>query len=222
MATNGTLTLASTPVNNGTAIVASASALNVLTELDQRRREQYVVLPCAAYRFNHRIASDEAVLKLLLPALNGEISMNSTQIDNSVYEMPPKEGMSIAHFLTVADVERSARYYEKVFGARILTMGDGNAPPYLQLANIWMILNVGGGPTPDKPTVTLSVPDPNHLSSFMNFRVADIQACYELWKSRGAEFITEPIPKYGEIRCYIRDPDGYIIEVGQSTGLKYG
>ena len=51
----------------------------------------------------------------------------------------------------------------------------------------------------------------------MNIRVADIQACYELWKSRGAEFITEPIPKYGETRCYIRDPDGYIIEVGQST-----
>ena len=75
---------------------------------------------------------------------------------------------------------------------------------------------------PDKPTVTLSGPDPNHINSFMNFRVADIQACYELWKSRGAKFITEPIPKYGETRCYIRDPDGYIIEVGQSTDLTYG
>ena len=96
--------------------------------------------------------------------------MNSVQIEQQSYEMPPREGISIAHFLTVADVERSARYYEKVFGARILTMGDGNAPPYLQLANIWMILNVGGGPTPDKPTVTLSVPDPNHINSFMNFR----------------------------------------------------
>jgi hypothetical protein len=41
----------------------------------------------------------------------------------------------------------------------------------------------------------------------LNFRVADIQVCYELWKSRGAEFITKPIPKYGEIRCYIRDPE---------------
>ena len=166
--------------------------------------------------------SDEALLKLLLPALNGRSSMNSVQIEQKSYEMPPREGISIAHFLTVADIERSARYYEKVFGARILSLGDGNAPAYLQLANIWMILNVGGGPTPDKPTVTLSVPDPNHINSFMNFRVADIQACYELWKSRGAEFITEPIPKYGEIRCYIRDPDGYIIEVGQSTDLKYG
>jgi predicted enzyme related to lactoylglutathione lyase len=149
--------------------------------------------------------------------------MTSVQIDQKSYEMPPKEEISIAHFLTVTDIERSARYYEKVFGARILSTGDSSgAPAYLQLANIWMILNVGGGPTPDKPTVILSVPDPNKINSFMNFRVADIQACYKLWKSRGAEFITEPIPKYGEIRCYIRDPDGYIIEVGQSTDLTYG
>ena len=42
--------------------------------------------------------------------------------------MPPREGISIAHFLTVADINRSAHYYEKVFGARILSLGDGNAP----------------------------------------------------------------------------------------------
>ena len=106
---------------------------------------------------------------------------------NRCFGMPPREGISIAHFLTVTDIERSARYYEKLSGARILSLGDGNAPGYLQLANIWMILNVGGGPTPDKPKVTLSVPDPKHINGFMNFRVADIQACYELWKSRGAE-----------------------------------
>ena len=163
----------------------------------------------------------QALLKLMTVS-ESESSMNAVQIEQKSYEMPPRDGISIAHFLTVADIERSARYYEKVFGARILSLGDGNAPGYLQLANIWMIVNVGGGPTPDKPTVTLSVPDPDHISSFMNFRVADIQACYELWKSRGAEFITEPMEKYGEIRCYMRDPDGYIIEVGQSTTLTYG
>jgi len=163
----------------------------------------------------------QALLKLM-KASESKPSVESVQIEQKSYEMPPREGISIAQFLTVADIERSARYYEKVFGARILTLGDGNAPAYLLLANIWMILNVGGGPTPDKPTVTLSVPNPDKINSFMNFRVADIQACYKLWKSRGAEFITEPIPKYGEIRCYIRDPDGYIIEVGQSTALKYG
>ncbi|HUA09662.1 MAG TPA: VOC family protein [Candidatus Acidoferrales bacterium] len=150
--------------------------------------------------------------------------MREVDVGREHFEMPPREGFSIAHFLTVSDMERSARYYEKVFGARILSMGDGKGTPvYLQLANIWMILNVGGGPTPDKPTVVLSVPDPNKISSFMNFRVADIHACYELWKSRGAEFITEPLEKYGETRCYIRDPDGYIIEVGQSKpGVAYG
>src|SRR3954467_9104992 len=127
-----------------------------------------------------------------------ESSMNAVQVEQKSYEMPPREGISIAHFLTVADIERSARYYETVFGARILSLGDGNAPAYLQLANIWMILNVGGGPTPDKPTVTLGVPDPDRISSFMNLRVADIQACYDAWKSRGADFITAPIRKYGE------------------------
>jgi catechol 2,3-dioxygenase-like lactoylglutathione lyase family enzyme len=149
--------------------------------------------------------------------------MTQVGVEQTTYEMPPQEGVSIAHFITVADIERSLRYYEEVFGARILSHGDGDAPGYLQIANIWMIVNVGGGPTPDKPTVTLSVPDPDHISSFMNFRVADIQACYELWKSRGAEFITEPKDKYGETRCYIRDPDGYLIEVGQSKpDFKYG
>jgi hypothetical protein len=99
-----------------------------------------------------------------------------------------------------------------------LSRGDNDgAPGYVQIANTWLIVNVGGGPTPDKPTVTLSVlGDLDRISSFMNIRVADIQACYDLWKSRGADFITEPKDKYGETRCYIRDPDGYIIEVGQS------
>ena len=171
-------------------------------------------------------ASSTSAAQALLKLMTGselESSMNGVQIDGKSYEMPPREGISIAHFLTVTDIDRSLNYYEKIFGARILSRGDGNAPGYLQLANIWMILNVGGGPTPDKPTVALSVPDPNHINSFMNFRVADIQACYDLWRSRGAEFITEPKDKYGETRCYIRDPDGYIIEVGQSNPeFRYG
>ena len=148
----------------------------------------------------------------------------SVQIEQKSYEMPPRDGFTITHFITVADIGRSAEFYERVFGGRILSRGDGmGASGHIQIANTWLIVNVGGGPTPDKPTVTLSVPpDPDKISSFMNIRVANIQACYELWKSRGAEFLTEPIAKYGEIRSYIRDPDGYIIEVGQSTDLTYG
>ena len=132
--------------------------------------------------------------------------------------MPPREGFTVAHFITVTDIERSLRFYERVFGGRILSRGDSDgAPGYIQIANTWLIVNVGGGPTPDKPSVTLSVlADPNRVDSFMNFRVADIQACYQLWKSRGAKFITEPKEWDRETRCYIRDPDCYIIEVGQS------
>jgi putative intracellular protease/amidase/catechol 2,3-dioxygenase-like lactoylglutathione lyase family enzyme len=168
-------------------------------------------------------ASSTSTAQTLLNALGLEPSNSSVQIEQKSYEMPPQEGISVAYFLTVSDIDRSIRYYEKVFGARILSRGDSNgAPGYVQMANTWILFNVGGGPTEDKPSVILSVPDPNHINSFLNIRVADIQACHKLWKSRGAEFITEPIPKYGEIRCYIRDPDGYIIEIGQSTTMKYG
>jgi len=165
----------------------------------------------------------QALLKLMTVS-ESDSSRNGVQIGQKSYEMPPRDGISIAHFLTVADIDRSLRFYETVFGGRALSRGDSKgAPGYIQIANTWLLVNVGGGPTPDKPSVTLSVlADPDKISSFMNIRVADIQACYKLWKSRGAEFITEPIPKYGETRCYIRDPDGYIIEVGQSTALKYG
>ncbi len=107
---------------------------------------------------------------------------------------------------------------------RILSRGDSSgAPGYIQIANTWLIVNVGGCPTPAKPSVTLIAPaDPDSVSSFMHIRVGDIQACYELWRNRGAEFITEPNDNYGETFCYIRDPDGYIIEVAQSKpGFAY-
>jgi len=117
--------------------------------------------------------------------------------------------------LIAADVARSAAFYRDVFGATVLREGE---PTFLRLANTWVIINVGGGPTDDKPEVTAAPPqDPDVLSIFMNLRVADIDRCYELWRSRGAHFITEPKVHAAEKRCFIRDPDGYLIEVGQTT-----
>ena len=180
---------------------------------------------CAPGRARRKCVVATGIVLFLEISHELESSMNQVQVDQKTYQMPPQDGFTVAHFITVADIERSARFYETVFGGRILSRGDSKgAPGYIQIANMWLIVNVGGGPTPDKPSVTLSVPaDPNSVNSFMNIRVADIQACYELWRSRGAEFITEPKDKYGETRCYIRDPDGYIIEVGQSQpGFAYG
>lgn len=93
----------------------------------------------------------------------------------------------------------------------------------VRLANTWIIMNPGGGPTPDKPGISVVNYEPDDTTSiFLNLRVADIDACYREWSERGAQFVTPPIDRESEIRCYMRDPDGYMIEVGQSTGLLSG
>jgi catechol 2,3-dioxygenase-like lactoylglutathione lyase family enzyme len=126
----------------------------------------------------------------------------------------PKEGFVITHFLVVADQDRSRVFYESVFGGQVVLERD---PVILKIANSWLTLNEGGGPTDDKPTVTLTTPpDPNRTSAFMNIRVADIQQAYRDWSAKGAEFLTEPQDHGREIRAYIRDPDGHLIEVGQA------
>ena len=124
----------------------------------------------------------------------------------------PREGFVITNFLVVSDQDRSRDFYQSVFGAKVLLERD---PVILKVANTWLILNVGGGPTDDKPTVTLTTPP----SAFLNFRVADIATAYREWSAKGAEFLTEPKDHGREIRAYIRDPDGHLIEVGQATGV---
>jgi catechol 2,3-dioxygenase-like lactoylglutathione lyase family enzyme len=127
----------------------------------------------------------------------------------------PKEGIVLTHFIVSDDVERSRRLSTDVLGGETVMAGE---PSFVALANSWIIINVGGGPTDDKPTVILETPpDPNRTSSFLNIRVADIQAVYDEWSSRGAEFLTPPQDRGAEIRCYIRDPDGHLIEVGQTN-----
>ena len=129
----------------------------------------------------------------------------------------PREGIVLTHFMTVEDVDRSRAFYADVLGGQVVLERE---PCIIKLANAWVILNVGGGPTEDKPDVTLAPPtDLKRVSNFMNIRVADIRAKYEEWRSKGAEFLTPPTDRGGEIRCYIRDPDGYLIEVGETTGI---
>ena len=121
----------------------------------------------------------------------------------------------VTNTLIVENIERSVAFYRDVLGATVLREGE---PTFLRLANIWLTINQGGGPTDDKPQVEASPPrDLNVLSTFLNLRVTDIKRYYELWSSRGAKFITEPKVHATELRCYMRDPDGYLIEVGQTT-----
>ena len=128
---------------------------------------------------------------------------------------PPPEGIVLTHFIVSDDVERSRRFYTEVLGGRVAFPGD---PVNVALANSWIVINGGGGPTDDKPTVILETPrDPDRVSSFLNIRVKDIEAVYAEWSARGAQFLTPPKQHQYEKRCYIRDPDGHLIEVGQTT-----
>jgi catechol 2,3-dioxygenase-like lactoylglutathione lyase family enzyme len=129
---------------------------------------------------------------------------------------PPLEGVVLCHFIVSNDVDRSRSFYTDVLGGKVIFT---NGPlTYVSLANSWIIINVGGGPTDDKPDVILETPpDPTRTSSFLNIRVKDIEAVYAEWIGRGAQFLTPPKHHQYEIRCYIRDPDGHLIEVGQTT-----
>ena len=99
---------------------------------------------------------------------------------------PPPEEIVLAHFIVSDDVERSRRFYTEVLGGRVVFSGE---PTYVALSNSWIIINVGGGPTDDKPAVTLETPrDPDRVSSFLNIRVKDIEAVYAEWSARGAQF----------------------------------
>ena len=104
----------------------------------------------------------------------------------------PTEGIMLTHCLVSDDVERSRRFYTGVLGGEVVMEGE--------------------------PTVTLVTPrEPDRVSSFLNIRAADAHAIHERWSACGAEFLTPPTDRGRELRCYIRDPDGHLIEVGQTT-----
>ena len=130
----------------------------------------------------------------------------------------PEKGLLLTHQLTVHSYERSRDFYRDILGG-VVVMED---PPFglLKLANGWIALSESAEPAHDQVGLTVAPPaDPARLDGFMNLRVADIAACYDAWLAKGAEFLTPPMDRGAEIRCYLRDPDGYLIEVGQSTGL---
>ncbi len=132
----------------------------------------------------------------------------------------PTDGPVVSMFLTVRSVAKSRQFYTEVLGGSVVLAEN---PCIVKLANTWIIMNPGGPPTPDKPGVTVVDYEPGSTTSiFLILTVADIEANYKDWLAKGATFLTPPIDRGSEIRCYIRDPDGYLIEVGQSTGLLTG
>lgn len=127
----------------------------------------------------------------------------------------PTEGVELTLLLVVSDIERSKRFYRDVLGASLFREYAGTSCVF-EFQGTWLLLVTGGGPTEDKPTVTFAPPaDPDRVSHQLTMRVPDCQAAYETLSSRGAVFLTPPVDRGGEIRCFFRDPDGHLLEISE-------
>jgi catechol 2,3-dioxygenase-like lactoylglutathione lyase family enzyme len=129
---------------------------------------------------------------------------------------PLGSDVAVTHILVVADPARSRDFWVDVLGAELYREYGGTSV-VLRFADTWLLLVSGGGPTADKPTVIFTPPaDANRVSHAMTLRVADCQVVYEALRSRGAAFLTPPHDWGSEIRCFLRDPDGRLVEISQS------
>jgi catechol 2,3-dioxygenase-like lactoylglutathione lyase family enzyme len=127
----------------------------------------------------------------------------------------PTDAVELTQLLVVSDLDRSRTFYRDVLGAE-LHREYGETSIVLQLQGVWLLLVTGGGPTEDKPSVTFAPPpDPDVVSHQLTMRVPDCQAAYEILRERGAEFLTPPNDRGGEIRCFFRDPDGHLLEISE-------
>jgi catechol 2,3-dioxygenase-like lactoylglutathione lyase family enzyme len=135
----------------------------------------------------------------------------------------PQEGFVVTFFLAVSDKRKSTDFYTKVMGGELVHDAGDNEVSIIRLANTWLILHVAAGPSPDAPDVYITPPtDLQHVSAYLEIRVTDIQQTYREWSAKGAQFLTEPKDRRDEIRCYMRDPDGHLIEIGEATGALAG
>ena len=129
----------------------------------------------------------------------------------------PVPGVELTHLIVVADMPAARHFYAEVLGATIHREYGGTSC-VLQFQGAWLLLVTGGGPTPDKPGITFAPPaDPNVVSHQLTLRVPDCRAAYQTLKTRGAAFLTPPLDRGGEIRCFFRDPDGNLLEISEIT-----
>ncbi len=129
----------------------------------------------------------------------------------------PTDGVQLTQLLVVSDIDRARRFYRDVLGAELHREYGGTSLVF-RFQGCWLLVVTGGPPTEDKPTVTFVPPeDPDRVTHQLTIRVPDCRAAYATLKRRGAEFLTPPVDRGGEIRCFFRDPDGHLLEISQVT-----
>jgi len=129
----------------------------------------------------------------------------------------PSEGVELTQLLVVHDIARARQFYCDVLGADFYREYGGTSL-VVRFQGAWLLLVTGGPPTEDKPHVTFAPPiDPDTVSHQLTIRVPDCRAAYATLRARGAEFLTPPLDRGGEIRCFFRDPDGHLLEISEVT-----
>ena len=130
----------------------------------------------------------------------------------------PTGDMALTHILVVTDVPRSRAWYTDVLGAELHREYGGDSA-VLSFNGAWLLLVSGGGPTDDKPGVTLAPSrDASTLDHLFTIRVRDCRSAYETLRDRGARFLTEPFERGAETRCFFRDPDGNLFDISEYRG----
>jgi catechol 2,3-dioxygenase-like lactoylglutathione lyase family enzyme len=130
----------------------------------------------------------------------------------------PAPGMELTHILVVRDMETARSFYRDALGATVFREYGGSSC-VLQFLGTWLLLVTGGGPTPDKPTVTFEAPaDPDRVSHSMTIRVPDCRGAHATLAARGVQFLTPPQESEWEIRAFFRDPDGHLLEISEAKG----
>src|SRR5437773_6710372 len=128
--------------------------------------------------------------------------------------------MELTHLLVVSELQRSVAFYRDVLGASVYREYGGTSC-VLRFLDAWLLLVTGGGPTPDKPTVTFAAPaDPDRVAAELIIGVPDCRAAHEVLVGRGAQFLAPPVEYPWEVRAFFRDPDGHLFEISErrSTG----
>ena len=125
---------------------------------------------------------------------------------------------ALTTILVVSHMAKSKAFYVDILGAKVFREYGGDSLVLEFLGN-WILLVTSGGPTEDKPdTHFLPLEDKNSVSHAHTIRVKDCMKSYNILKSRGAQFITPPLERGAEIRCFFRDPDGHLFEISEYKG----
>lgn len=127
----------------------------------------------------------------------------------------PFANSALTSILVVSDLDKAKAFYRDILGAEIYREYGGGSL-VLQFLNNWILLVTQGEPTEDKPETQFLPPrDNKSVSHAFTIRVQNCRHSYEILKSRGAEFITPPLDRGAETRCFFFDPDGHLFEISE-------